>query len=794
MDLDFQQLFESSPGNYLVLDPTLQILAMSNAYLRITNTERQQLLKKFVFDVFPDNPADPGATGVANLKASFERVLKSKEPDTIPVQKYDIPRFKGEAFEERYWSLCTTPVLDEQKKVNYLILQVDDVTETILLQNQEAKTKAFNEQLKRENEERKQTEEALRISEKKFRLLVEELPIGVWLLDEQGKVDYGNKSAIKIWGGAKFVGPIEYTQFKAWWLDSGKKVEMHEWATVKALKSGKKVIGDEVMIQKFNGEYAKIINSAFPLVDNQKKIIGVLVTNQDVTEEKQLEQDRMELMKKLEEEKLLLEAVIETAPVGILLMKGDQAIPNQQLKKMFGAGVDWSKGQQAILGIVSEPDSCNAVEFDKLTTTKAINGETTTGQEEVLCFPNGSQVPVLSNSGPIRNGTGEIIGAVTIFQDISELKQIVHEREDVLRKLDKEKRWLQALFEDAPITILMIRAEDPEHPIPNKYANKMKKAGIDWNRGQESYLGRVFDAKGRTLQKDELPSMRILHGETLVTEEYLIKFSNGRETPFIVSGGVIDDENGQRLGAVLFYQDISPLKEAERFREEWSAVIAHDLRQPITTIRLAADLMKSSSEEDETIRNLTAMIESSANQINRMTHDLLEVSQLEAHKLRLELQETSIATLLGEIVHKYQQLVPEKPIKFNISGKLPKIKVDQDRFEQIIGNLISNAAKYSTPETEILIRASKTTDAVRISIMNKGMGIEPEDMEHLFQRFHRSSRAKKKGIKGVGLGLYITKGLVEAHGGEIFATSEPGKTTTFCIELPAKKEQAMRNG
>lgn len=130
---DFQILFESAPGLYLVLTPELTIVAASDAYLRATMTKREAILGRHLFDVFPDNPNDPGATGVSNLRTSLERALQNRAPDAMAVQKYDIrrPDSEGGGFEERYWSPVNSPVFGKQGEVAYLIHRVEDVTEFI---------------------------------------------------------------------------------------------------------------------------------------------------------------------------------------------------------------------------------------------------------------------------------------------------------------------------------------------------------------------------------------------------------------------------------------------------------------------------------------------------------------------------------------------------------------------------------------------------------------------------------------------------------------------------------------
>jgi len=191
---DFRAVLESAPDNYLVLSPALIIVAVSDAYLRATLTKRVDVVGRPLFEVFPDNPDDPAATGVANLRASLERVLRTREPDAMAVQKYDIPRpeSQGGGFEERHWSPVNSPVLDTAGAVSYIIHRVEDVTELVRLTEatsretrvadalrtkaaaMEAEILRRAQQLQLANEELRQREEVL---ERFFTLSVDMLAI-----------------------------------------------------------------------------------------------------------------------------------------------------------------------------------------------------------------------------------------------------------------------------------------------------------------------------------------------------------------------------------------------------------------------------------------------------------------------------------------------------------------------------------------------------------------------------------------------------------------------------------------
>jgi len=155
-DVDFRALFEAAPGLFLVLDPDLRIVAVSDAYLAATMIRRDDVLGRGIFEVFPDNPDDPAATGVGNLRASLERVRKTGKPDTMAVQKYDIRRPEG-GFEVRYWSPVNSPVFDDLRRVRYIIHRVEDVTEFVRLREHGDEQEAMTAEL-RERAEKMEAE------------------------------------------------------------------------------------------------------------------------------------------------------------------------------------------------------------------------------------------------------------------------------------------------------------------------------------------------------------------------------------------------------------------------------------------------------------------------------------------------------------------------------------------------------------------------------------------------------------------------------------------------------------
>ena len=203
---DFRALFESAPGLYLVLPPELTIVAVSDAYARATMTRREDIVGRGLFDVFPDNPDDPGATGTANLRASLDRVLESRAADTMAVQKYDIrkPESEGGAFEERYWSPRNSPVLGAAGEVAYVIHEVEDVTDFVRLKQQGAAERKVTEEL-RSNAARM---EATLQATARYRALMEQANDAILILDLSGTILEANRESERLFGlpRARIVG------------------------------------------------------------------------------------------------------------------------------------------------------------------------------------------------------------------------------------------------------------------------------------------------------------------------------------------------------------------------------------------------------------------------------------------------------------------------------------------------------------------------------------------------------------------------------------------------------------
>lgn len=225
--------------------------------------------------------------------------------------------------------------------------------------------------------------------------------------------------------------------------------------------------------------------------------------------------------------------------------------------------------------------------------------------------------------------------------------------------------------------------------------------------------------------------------------------------------------------------------------------IAHDLRQPVAAITAYANLLEVLAEQhsaDPQGQAGAKHILASSRQLHRLIGDLLDVSRLAAGQLKLERRSLALLGLVNDVVERMAETLRGHAVRVDVQNAIPSIELDSGRVEQALTNLLSNATKYGYAGTAILVQLRSQDDEVQVSVVNQGKGIALGDMPHLFNRFYRAREAPSTGEAGLGLGLYITKEIVEAHGGRIWAESDPGRTATFRFTLPVARAESTPNG
>lgn len=405
---DFRAVFEVAPEPYLVLAPDLTIIAVNEAYLRATMTERERLLGRFLFDAFSDNPDDPGATGVRNLRASLERVLANRRPDAMAVQKYDIrrPQEAGGGFEERYWSPLNTPVLNEIGAVTAIIHRVEDVTE------------------------RKRVEEELRTSRQDLDDFFEHSVAAMHWVAGDGTILRANRAELDLLGYTReeYVGR-HIAEFHA------------DRATIKdilaRLSRGEEIDKYPARLRAKDGSIKHIVVSS-SVQFRDGKFINTRCVTLDMTAERYAEAALRERDRQSRELLNAMPAAVYTTDAA-----GRITYYNEAAAELWGHHPELGSGEWCGSWHLYWPDG-RPMPHDQCPMAVAIKENRAINEGEATVErPDGTRVPFLAFPVPLRDESGALVGAVNTLVDITERKQ----SEQVLRESEARLRALSQNLE-----------------------------------------------------------------------------------------------------------------------------------------------------------------------------------------------------------------------------------------------------------------------------------------------------------------------------------------------------------
>ena len=272
-------------------------------------------------------------------------------------------------------------------------------------------------------------------------------------------------------------------------------------------------------------------------------------------------------------------------------------------------------------------------------------------------------------------------------------------------------------------------------------------------------------------------------------EEIIFEFPDERKITTLVNVTPIVSDKGEALSVVLTMQDMTPIEEQERQRAEFLSMVNHEMRAPLATIKgCATTAMGTSSvlhpaESEQFFR----IIDAQADHMSALINDLMDAAYIETGSLSVSLAPVDLAVMLDQARNMFTGVGHRNPVQIDLPADLPRVRADQQRIVQVVGNLLSNAAKHSPETSTIRVEAALKDLLVEVSVVDEGTGIPTERLPHLFRKYARRDRDDRR--VGPGLGLAICKGLVEAHGGRIWAESvEAGPGTRFTFSIPVSEE------
>jgi len=315
------------------------------------------------------------------------------------------------------------------------------------------------------------------------------------------------------------------------------------------------------------------------------------------------------------------------------------------------------------------------------------------------------------------------------------------------------------------------------------------------NRAFKNLFGIKTELRGKTVMEAlrlhelaELVERAETSGQVF---DHELKLPELSERWLQVNAAVITNSAGEREGTILVFHDLTRLKQLERTREEFVANVSHELRTPLSLIKgYVETLLDGASGNPEVAGRFLKIIERNTQRLDLLIQDLLTISALEAGRMKLSLQPVALRPIVEKTFSDLKPPADNKSI--TLVNQLPELTAaaDASRLEQVFANLVDNAIKYGRAQGRVTVGGIKRDDGkLEIFVQDDGPGIPIEALERIFERFYRVDKARSREQGGTGLGLSIVKHIVQAHGGEVWVKSEPGKGAAFFFTLPGAKTE-----
>ncbi|KEQ31264.1 hypothetical protein N180_03180 [Pedobacter antarcticus 4BY] len=469
-----------------------------------------------------------------------------------------------------------------------------------------------------------------------------------------------------------------------------------------------------------------------------------------------------------EERNAMFAAIVDSSDDAIISkdLQGVVTSWNPAAKRIFGYTAEEMIGQP-ILKII--PADRLGEEIDILTRLR--RGDRVEHFETRRMAKSGRLLDISLTISPIRDYFGGIIGISKIARDITLLKQA-----------EEKSAVLAAIVDSTDDAVI---SKDLQGIITS------------WNISAE----RIF---GFTAQEIIGESILKLIPEDRKEEEYsiLAQLKAGRRVDHIETkrltkdGRLVDvsltispvkDTKGNIIGISKIARDITEKKLEEQRKNDFIAIVSHELKTPLTSVRsyVQLALLKARQRGDLYTEKVLSRAENQTVKMTSLIHDFLDLSRLDEGKMALNLSRFSLPLLMNEIVDEAVTLAPLHQISYQLCEEV-HILADREKISQVMTNLLSNAVKYSPAGTTVTVSCLRVGNAMQISFADQGIGVSPADQKRLFERFYRVNNEQMKNVSGFGIGLYLVTEILRMHGSVIELQSQPGQGSVFSFSLPVQ--------
>jgi len=543
--------------------------------------------------------------------------------------------------------------------------------------------------------------------------------------------------------------------------------------------------------------------SGTPVRDGNGNLLGALMIARDVTERRRAEETLLGQARQLR----LQADLIELAHDAIVVLDPHDVILswNRGAEALYGWSASRAKGQ-LIYTLLQTRFPLPQEDLERV-----LQQEGHWEGELVHTRRDGAQVIVESRQVLVRDEAGRPMAVLEINRDVTERLRFEQVERQARAEMEDRLHMLRLILDELPSGVFLVYGRDARLLLANRATTAIW--GATWPPGQpmEEFLTHsgvgMFDMHKQPLAFEQLATIRaVRHGQTVRQFQSIIRQPNGTtlsvlvnavaldahrlKLSFLQTGGLPLEESA--YVALVSFQDVTILKEAERLKDQFIGTAAHELRNPLAVLRGYVGMLLLQHKrgrrptlldsEEEALQS----IDRSTKQLVELTEDLLDVTRLQGGEVALHCKPTDLVALVQRTVEHVRMTTSHHTL--TMVTTLPSLVVDADpvRIERVLSNLIGNAIKYSPEGGPVEITLSEAGDAqeASVSIRDHGIGIPEKDQARIFGQFARASNAESYGIGGTGLGLYLCRELVERHHGRIWFESWEGQGTTFFVALP----------